>query len=166
MTGRWLTFFVNIYCKEGGWEGSTWKCRASYFSPNTACCRESKGIKQPSLPTANNRDVLSDAYINQTGKTIRHNSVPEGIFIDVLMTHMCLYHHLQLIAVVSAKKGWDVQLCQSSLSLFSLFCLFYHISIYPLIPLSGYISILNSPSALAQALIIAGSLLNSHNALL
>lgn len=103
--GRWLTFFVNIYCKEGGWEGSTWKCRASYFSPNTACCRESKGIKQPSLPTANNRDVLSDAYIIQTGKTIRHNSVPEGIFIDVLMTHICFFHHLQLIAVVSAKKG-------------------------------------------------------------
>lgn len=86
MTGRWLTFFVNIYCKEGGWEGSTWKCRASYFSPNTACCRESKGIKQPSLPTANNRDVLSDAYIIQTGKTIWHNSVPEAIFIDVSIT--------------------------------------------------------------------------------
>lgn len=179
MTGRWLTFCVNIYCKEGGWEGSTWKCKASYFSSNTACCMESKGTKQPRLPTANIRAVLSGAYVTRTGKTILHNSVSEGIFIDVFITSSRdLY---MLVSSFTAdytcicKRGWDVQdqaqLCQFILFCFFLllffYCLFSHLSLSPpSLCLSISFSLLNSLPALAQALVIAGSLLNSHNALL
>lgn len=112
MTGRWLTFFVNIYCKEGGWEGSTWKCKASYFSSNAACCVESKGTKQPSLPTANIQAVPSDACIIRTGKTIQHNSVSEAIFIDVFITAHDPYMPVSSFTgdyTYMCKRGWDLQ---------------------------------------------------------
>lgn len=127
MTGRWLTLFVNIYCKEGGWEGSTWKCRASYFSSNTACCRESKGTKQPSLPIANIRAALSDAYVICTGKTMRRSSVSVAIFIDVSITSHdpnALVSSFAVDYTRVCKRGRDVQdqaqFCQFILSIFSL----------------------------------------------
>lgn len=135
MTGRWLTFFVNIYCKEGGWEGSTWKCKASYFSSNTACCMESKGTKQPSLPTANIRAALSGAYITRTGKTIPHNSVSEAIFIDVFITSRDPYMLVSSFTVdytCICKRGRGVQdqaqLCQFILS---GFIFFFSLSLLP-----------------------------------
>lgn len=136
MTGRWLTFFVNIYCKGGGWEGSTWKCKALYFSSNTACCMESKGTKQLSLPIANIRAVPSDAYIIHTGKTIQHNSVSEAISIDVFITprdRKRLYHHLRLITVVFAKGAGMFTIRRSFVSPFCQFFfflfLFSHLSL-------------------------------------
>lgn len=173
MTGRWLTFFVNIYCKEGGWEGSTWKRRASHFSSHTACSVESKGTKQPSLPVANIRAALSD--ITHAGETIQHNRVSEAIFIDVFITSHDPYMLVASFTVdytCICRSGCDVQeLTVHSVSWFFIFFSFpsfvSHLSLPPpSLCLSISFSLLNSLPALAQALIIAGSLLNSHNALL
>lgn len=120
---RSLSIFI---AKGGRWEDSTWKCKAPYFSSNTACYMESKGTKQPSLPTANIRAALSDACITRTGRTIQRHSVSKAMLSDVFITSHDLYMILSSFVVhydCICKRGRDVQdqtqLCQSIQSVFS-----------------------------------------------
>lgn len=166
---RSLSIFI---AKGGRWEGSTWKCKASYFSSNTACYMVSKGTKQPGLPTANIRAARSDAYPyrQKQSSTVVFLKLCSVTFPSLLMTRKRLYHRLWLITAAFAKEavmfGIRCQLCRSIPSSFFLH-LYSHLSLsLPCLCLSVSLSLLNSPPALTQALLIAGSLLNSHNALL
>lgn len=95
---------------------------------------------------------------SEQAKPSKNSSVPEAISFDVFITshdpHTLVTSFTADYSYICKKRAR-----QSILSLLPPFYL-------SLIPFSVYIYVPNSPSALAQALVIAGSLLNSHNALL
>lgn len=134
---------------------------------NTACYMESKGTKQPGLPI---RAALSDAYVTHTGKIIQHNFVSEAMFSDSFITshdpHMLGPSFLVNYGCI-CKRGQGSGAALSVHSVKFFLHLYSHISLsLPCLCLYISLSLLNSPPALTQALLIAGSLLNSHNALL
>ena len=94
-------------------------------------------------------------------------------FPSPLTTRTCLYHYLPLITLVFAKGAGMFRIRHSFVSSFCppplppSPCLFPTVLLSPpSLCLSISFSLLNSLSVLVQALVIAGSLLNSHNALL
>lgn len=177
MTGRWLTLSCQYLLRRGRMGGlNTETLKASCISASDAARRaESKGTKQASLPTANIRAPLFQTPGQNNPAQCRSEAISLTFFITSHDPYAPVSSFPVDYTCIRGKKnkkknrgGRDVHLILSLLPL-SRFPTFLSLRRLSLLCLPTSFSLLKTLSARRSdsgARVIAGSLLNSHNALL